>query len=764
MRHILPGMVRAAAFCLTLAPLAPAFSAGQALRRFVQRTSYQIGEDNRPGAADSTGDLSQPSSSVGAGPIRLARFSYVQGNVTWRTSDGAAWSPASVNLPIRQGAQVWVTNGGRAEVQFDDGSLLRLGNGTVVTLQTLFSDADGEFTELQMSAGLSTLELRASKSIYQVDTPLVSIKSEGPSKVRIGVDSDVEVAVRNGRAAVEGSGHKAVLESGGYLDLADVGAAFNTGRLPDPDRWDRWNDARDRQLADADSGDRLPANIALVAGDLGDYGVWHDDTRYGQVWCPAVSDADWRPYQHGNWTWVEPFGWTWVSSESWGWAPYHYGTWVSEPYGWAWVPGPARQPWCPAVVHFSEYGGAVAWAPLAPSEVRYPPSLGYGGGGGWSLSFSIGRAAVYYPYNDSYCTARPFNNVTVNRVTYINNVTNVYNTGVYGGGRTDIRNTTAVNRNVFLNNTRFIPFNARNAAGVTTASLAAFGGRGEYQAQPRSGSSFFLRGRSIGAPAAGAAPFAGPISARPTAMAFTPSRTFLSGARPDSEVLRRPLYRAALPAPVARFAPPSARTQPSGFRPGAMSFPSATRTATPGAATGAAPGRSSRRPARSYDGPPSPSGQDNGARQSALDARRSLGQSPADGPRPGAVTERRSPRAPFGGGDTPQSSRPVRVFPSSERPQDTPPEAPRESPRPVREAPHAPRPQEAPREPRRPNPAREGRPAPEAPAPEVRPEAPQQNNQPEERRQAPAEDKPAETKPAPPEDHSERRPGGRSRN
>lgn len=87
MRHILPGAVRAAAFCLALAPLAPAFSAGQALRRSIQRASYQIGEDNRPATAETAADPFQPSSSVGAGPIRLARFSYVQGNVTWRTSD-----------------------------------------------------------------------------------------------------------------------------------------------------------------------------------------------------------------------------------------------------------------------------------------------------------------------------------------------------------------------------------------------------------------------------------------------------------------------------------------------------------------------------------------------------------------------------------------------------------------------------------------------------------------------------------------------------
>jgi hypothetical protein len=539
MKRLLPKAGWALTLLLALMPLAA--------------SAYQIGEDTPPDAgAAQNGDSS-------AGPIRLARFSYVQGNVTWRAGDGAAWSQASVNLPIRQGAQIWVTNGGRAEVQFDDGSLLRLGNGAVSTLQTLYSDADGEFTEIQMNEGLSELELRGTHSVYQVDTPLASIKSEGPSKVRIGVDTSVEIAVRAGRATVEGDGAKTTLNSGAYLDLADANASYDVGSLPDPDSWDRFNDDRDQELVDADSN--LPSNIALVAGNLDSYGLWHSDPRYGQVWCPRVAEAGWRPYQHGHWVWVDPFGWTWVSDEAWGWAPYHYGTWVSEPYGWGWVPGPARQYWCPAVVHFSEYNGGVAWAPLAPVEVRYPPVLSIGfHGGNWSAFFSIGGAAVYYPQNASYCAPRPFNNVTVNRVTYVNNVTNITRS-------TTINNIT-INRNSYLHNTVFVPINARNASGVTTASVAEFGGAGRYHPQAQGGAAFFVRGRSIGAPIGGAAPVAGPLAVRPTALAFTSSRSFLPGLRPSALVQQRPIFRAPLPQRVARFAPALRSPAP------AMQFPS----------------------------------------------------------------------------------------------------------------------------------------------------------------------------------------------
>ena len=131
---------------------------------------------------------------------RICRATSLGGN-----TDSDSWSAATVNLPLRQGAQIWVTNGGRAEIQFDDGSFLRLGNGSVAILQSLYSDADGEFTEIKLNEGLSSLTLRHGNSIYQVDTPFASVKSDGPSTVRVGVDNTVEIAVRSGRATVQGA-------------------------------------------------------------------------------------------------------------------------------------------------------------------------------------------------------------------------------------------------------------------------------------------------------------------------------------------------------------------------------------------------------------------------------------------------------------------------------------------------------------------------------------------------------------------------------
>ena len=507
---------------------------------------YHVNEDSDYSTPSTdVGTRSSNDFSAGQGPVRLARFSFVQGNVTCRTSESDQWSAAAVNLPLREGAQVWVSNGGRAEIQFDDGSMLRLGNGAVITMQTLYSDSDGEFTEVKVNEGLTALHLRNTKSIYQLDTPYASIKSEGPANLRVGIDNSVEIAVRNGSAVVHGNGGEASLRAGDYLDLADENATYVVDSIPGSDSWDEWNDSRDRELADMDSQHYLPSNISIVAGNLNSYGNWRYDVEYGYVWCPVVHQQDWRPYRYGRWVWVDPFGWTWVSSEPWGWAPYHYGTWVCGRYGWAWVPGPVTQYWCPAVVHFTEYNGVVAWAPLAPREVRYPSSMTVAfRGGNWSAFFSIGGTAVYYPHDSGYCVARPWNNAVINRVAYVNKVTNITNvTTNY------LDNRRFTNQNVYLTKQQFVPVNSRYA-GVTTASLSTFGGRGDYKAESRSGNDIFLHGHGIGAPPQGADPKAGPLAVHATSAATSPSREFERHGHIDMGIFRRPVVRTPLPARI----------------------------------------------------------------------------------------------------------------------------------------------------------------------------------------------------------------------
>jgi hypothetical protein len=505
------------------------------------------------------------------GPVRLARFAYVSGNVSWRPDETAQWSDATVNIPLREGAQIWVADGGRAEIQFDDGSVVRFGSGAVATLQTLYSDEDGEFTEIKLNGGLATLCLKHAVSVYQVDTPLASVKAAGPSEFRLGVDKGLEVGVRLGKAVVEGQQNQANLVAGDYLSVADAQAAFSVGKLPHEDSWDLWNDERDDLLNDADNpaANYLPPDIEIVAGDLNDYGTWSNDATYGHVWRPKVPTPDWRPYHDGHWTWVAPFGWTWVSKEPWGWAPYHYGTWVYQKDGWAWVPGPAQQVWCPAVVHFSEYKGQVAWCPLAPSEVRYPPVLPVKfRQGNWANLFSVGQAGVYYVADRTHCVARAFDNSYVNQASArgqiaalnaLNNGVGVPATNATGGSSLPGLAMAGTQRNTTNAELRFVPVNAVRAAGASVASKADFEGRGEYQSLPKGSADYFTDGKDAAPSGGSTTPMAGPIMAMPRLTSITPMGRFISGA-PSAAVASRAVVAAPLPAQVQRLQANAAAT------------------------------------------------------------------------------------------------------------------------------------------------------------------------------------------------------------
>jgi hypothetical protein len=223
----------------------------------------------------------------------------------------------------------------------------------------------------------------AERDHVEIVTPrgAVEIVSAGRYHFDAGTTaSPTRVAVFNGRVEVPRSGDPTV--------LSDGQAALITGAEPSgialgatsADPLDDWASARDR------GGDRVAArdyvSPEMTGGnDLGQYGDWRHDPRYGAVWYPTAAPAGWAPYRYGHWAWVSPWGWTWIDDAPWGFAPFHYGRWVDTDDGWAWVPGgivehPIFAPALVAFVGSPVFVGvglpAVAWFPLAPFEVFIP--------------------------------------------------------------------------------------------------------------------------------------------------------------------------------------------------------------------------------------------------------------------------------------------------------------------------------------------------------------------------------------------------------
>jgi hypothetical protein len=324
----------------------------------------------------------------------VARLSLSQGSVAVQRSGSTTNVAGSVNTPLNSGDALTTAEGGRAEVQFDGTSVLRMDQNA----QVKFANLDPSNRTIQLAQGTVSLDqFQGSQDQTEIDTPSASIRAATDGRYRVTVDQSgaTYISTRSGSADV--------LLPQGTQQVAAGTTMLVTGTAANPsfsivgtvavDSFDLFNEQRDDALIAAlGNDDNVPTQVA--AGDLNDYGSWTNDPAYGQVWVPnANQTAGWAPYRDGNWTWEASFGWTWVGSEPWGWAPYHYGRWFYDRHygGWCWYPSAFNVGWAPALVGFVSFGGGfdlalgfggLGWVPLGPNEA-YHPWYGYDRGRGW---------------------------------------------------------------------------------------------------------------------------------------------------------------------------------------------------------------------------------------------------------------------------------------------------------------------------------------------------------------------------------------------
>jgi hypothetical protein len=238
---------------------------------------YQVGETPQTTVAPKTDSATPPTSGV-----RLAKFEYVSGDVTWRPDANANWKPAKQNTAINSGAQIWVVGGGKAEIRFEDGGIVRLGHDAIATLDTMYSDAQGNFTRVVLSGGLGWLSLKSAKSVYEADLPAASVIASGPARVRIGAESRSDVAVRSGKSVVQpkqADSKKVTITAGNFAAISTTDTTVALRNIPAPDSWDRWNDERDHVG---------PGGYAHAA-----YG--------GSVFVPVIIGGGFGPGWHRRW-------------------------------------------------------------------------------------------------------------------------------------------------------------------------------------------------------------------------------------------------------------------------------------------------------------------------------------------------------------------------------------------------------------------------------------------------------------------------------
>ncbi len=345
-----------------------------------------------------------------------ARLSLIQGDVVLQTeATGSEWGAAVINTPLIPGTKLWDPEDGRSEIQLFGGSYLRASASTEVDITNLSLSTGGNVIQVGVPQGrvyVNYAGSRAQDSVFQVDSPVTSVMSYGPSKFEVVVyeDGTTEVSVLDGSVDAQSQNGSTTVDAGTMLSMGSNQAAELSPMRP-KDAWISWNLSRDSALVyRGPSRSYLPASLDIYGNDFDSYGDWVQTADYGYVWTPLHVAAGWAPYRIGRWCWIGG-EYVWVSHEPWGWVPYHYGRWafVSN-IGWCWVPPPrtATVYWCPGFVAWIQTPTYVSWVPLAPGEIYY--GHGYYGPNSVNIAnININTIKI----KNVYVNARVTNGVTV---------------------------------------------------------------------------------------------------------------------------------------------------------------------------------------------------------------------------------------------------------------------------------------------------------------------------------------------------------------
>jgi len=294
-----------------------------------------------------------PPASADLSHVRIIRISYVQGDVRFArdikgdplaANDNITWENAELNMPVRQGF-VLTTERGRAEVEFENGSLAVLGDNTVLQFFDLSLEDGAKTTRLILRQGTASFYVNpANGDYFSVTGGDFSVEADGRATFRLdNFDDGSKVNVSKGRVSVLRKKGATALEKGQALSMtagdpkdATVVAAST------PDDFDRWVSGRIDTSNNAVATAQQYINSVNYTSGLGDlytYGAFYPCGTMGSCWRPYGVGANWSPFDSGLWFTDPSIGLSFVGNQPWGWLPYHYGGWLFQPgYGWLWSP------------------------------------------------------------------------------------------------------------------------------------------------------------------------------------------------------------------------------------------------------------------------------------------------------------------------------------------------------------------------------------------------------------------------------------------
>ena len=339
-----------------------------------------------------------PTDAYGSESI-YGHISYVEGSSTVIRADKTQ-EEAIINLPVAPGDEIVTADKSKCELQFDNGTVMRLGEESRLKVTTVLAQSltsKWKITTLELTKGkLYSINQSYNKERFQIMTHNTAVYLKNNSISTIDLQKgETRVFCDRGKFKIMYGGEARSLKTdtvrkgNGYIVTADHKLVKDNKRDIDFMSWNQYIDKNFRKLHYGIS--KVPKKIYKYTKGLvywaekwsSLFGEWVYDDLFGYVWKPADRTFAYsaRPFFHANFTWINNELFL-VPSQPWGWAPAHMGTWVWMKWGWTWIPGSAFNP------------GLF----LNSAEFRYPRPRYFPNMMGYWMNYIYGGYDLYYLY------------------------------------------------------------------------------------------------------------------------------------------------------------------------------------------------------------------------------------------------------------------------------------------------------------------------------------------------------------------------------
>ena len=278
---------------------------------------------------------------------RIVRLSDVQGSVQIDKNSGLGFESAFLNLPVTQGTQLKTLKNGRAEIEFEDGSTMRLAPNSTVQFSTLgLTDAGKHVSTVDLIEGMAYVNwLGKSGDQFSLNFSREKIALDHAAHFRVSTSTEsAKLAVFKGDVDVNGpAGSLAVdKKKTATFDAANDDKSTLASNIEEAplDSWDKESISYHDQYTRDQYAKNNSSPYGYGFSDMNYYGAYSNVPGYGMMWQPYFTGVGWDPFMDGAWSFYPGSGYMFVSAYPWGWMPYRYGNWMFVPgFGWMWQPG-----------------------------------------------------------------------------------------------------------------------------------------------------------------------------------------------------------------------------------------------------------------------------------------------------------------------------------------------------------------------------------------------------------------------------------------